>query len=127
MPQEVQTRRRKLDARLAELAHDEPVLATDAVQRDHQQNLATRAEDFRTAISEGLENIGFLHAVRARPESYCRVSAPLTVPSLILPMSGVVRVNRQYLFRRDALLAGPLRDSGVACPLTTGDDDRLRD
>jgi site-specific DNA recombinase len=57
--EELQTRRCQLETRLAELAHDEQVLEAETVQRDHLQSLATRVEDFRAAISQGLEHADF--------------------------------------------------------------------
>jgi site-specific DNA recombinase len=57
--EELQTRRVQLEARLAELQHDEQVLEAETVQREHLQNVATRVEDFRAAISEGIEHADF--------------------------------------------------------------------
>jgi site-specific DNA recombinase len=57
--EELQTRRSQLESRLAELLHDEQVLEAETVQRDHLQNLAARVDDFRAAISEGIEHADF--------------------------------------------------------------------
>jgi site-specific DNA recombinase len=57
--EELQTRRGHLETRFAELLHDEQVLEAETVQRDHFQNLAARVDDFRAAISDGLEHADF--------------------------------------------------------------------
>src|SRR5438128_859680 len=57
--EELQARRSRLESRRAELVRDEQVLRAESVQRDHLQSLATRVEDFRAAISDGLEYADF--------------------------------------------------------------------
>ena len=42
--------------RLAEVTREEHMLGTEAVQRDQLQTVAARVEDFREAISAGLEH-----------------------------------------------------------------------
>ena len=57
--EELQQRRTQLQMRLAEVTRDEQVLDAEAAQRDHLQTVAARVEDFREAISAGLEHAGF--------------------------------------------------------------------
>ena len=56
--EELQTRRGQLEKRLTELEHEE-LLDAESVQRGHLQRLASRVEDFRAAICEGLEYADF--------------------------------------------------------------------
>lgn len=53
--EELQARRTKLEPRLAEVVRDEQALEAETMQRNHLQNVGTRVEDFRLAISDGLE------------------------------------------------------------------------
>ena len=57
--EELQARRSQLESRLGEVTRDEQVLDAETVQRDHLQNVASRVEDFRLAICEGLEHADF--------------------------------------------------------------------
>jgi site-specific DNA recombinase len=56
---ELQQRRTQLETRVAEVAREEQVLDAESVQRDHLQTVAARVEDFREAISAGLEHADF--------------------------------------------------------------------
>jgi site-specific DNA recombinase len=57
--EELQTRRGQLETRFAELLREEQALDAETVQREHLQSLVTRIEDFRAAISQGLEHSDF--------------------------------------------------------------------
>jgi site-specific DNA recombinase len=57
--EELQTRRNQLETRLAQVAHDEQLLEAETMQRDHLQHLATRVEDFRAVICDGVECADF--------------------------------------------------------------------
>jgi site-specific DNA recombinase len=57
--EELQARRGQLESRLAELVRDEQTLEAESIHRDHLQNLAMRVDDFRAAISAGVEHADF--------------------------------------------------------------------
>jgi site-specific DNA recombinase len=57
--EELQTRRRQLESRLAELTRERQQHEADTVQRDHLQTVAAGVENFRAAIAEGLECASF--------------------------------------------------------------------
>jgi site-specific DNA recombinase len=57
--EELRARRIQLESRLTELVRDEQTLEAESIQYHHLQSLAMRVEDFRAAISAGVEHADF--------------------------------------------------------------------
>ncbi len=92
---ELQARRARLSDRLAELDREEQRLAAECVEHDHLHGLTERAEDFRAAIAQGLDQAAFEQR-RALVELLIErvvVDGPDVEIRYVIPLSGAARHN----------------------------------
>ena len=90
---ELRTRRRSLEERLATLQQDEQRLAAEATRAEQGQAVAARLEDFRAAIASGLERAS-QEERRALVELLVDrivVDAPAVEIRYIIPLTGLAR------------------------------------
>ena len=92
---DLRARRARLDERLAGLAREEQALTAAAVQEGQLQELATRVEEFRATIAQGLDQAPF--ALRRQLVELLIdrvvVDAPGVEIRYVIPLSGAARRN----------------------------------
>jgi site-specific DNA recombinase len=92
---ELQTRRARLNDRLAELDREDHRLVAETAQQNKLQDLAARVEDFRTAVADGLEDASFEQRrtlVELLIERVVIDGSDVEI-RYILPLSGAARRN----------------------------------
>ena len=116
---ELRTRRRSLEERLATLRQDEQRLAAEATRAEQGQAVAARLEDFRAAIASGLERAS-QEERRALVELLVDrivVDAPAVEIRYIIPLTGLARrkgvLRPRHRTRSSGHQATLLPDAGV--------------